>query len=325
MTRPDMAGSWTHGRLGYVLAGEEHAPRDLVQWGLQAEAAGFGFCFLSDHFHPWNFHQGHSSYLWSVLGALASQTQSMMLVSAVVCPILRIHPTTLAQAASTVYHLSDGRFLLGLGTGESLNERVVGEGFPPFQERLDRLGESILIVRELLKGEPVSLTGQYFQAEQAQLFDPAPELKIFLAASGERAAGFAAQKGDGLICLGARPELSQNFDPSKPRLTQLSVCWAASREEAARTAHRFFPEVAMPGTLFTRLSTPAEFSQAAKSVSVDDVAASIVCGPEPEPYLEAVHECLEAGFDGVALHQIGPDQGGFLDFWKRELKGRLSS
>ena len=316
-----MAADWTYGRLGYVLAGEEHPPRELVHWGVKAEAAGFGFCFLSDHFHPWNFHQGHSSYLWSVLGALASQTERMALVSAVVCPILRMHPTTLAQAASTVYHLSEGRFHLGLGTGESLNESILGEGFPPFEERLNRLAEAVGAVRELLEGECVTWTGEYFRVEKAQLFDPAPELKIFLAASGERAARFATRKGDGLICLGARPELAQIFDCEKPRLTQLSVCWGVSREKAATMAHHFFPEVAMPGTLFTRLSTPADFSRAAASVSVEDVAASIVCGPDPGSYLEAITDCLEAGFDGVALHQIGPDQEGFLDFWERELKG----
>lgn len=313
-----MAASWSHGQLGIVLAGEEHSARRLVELGIQAENAGFGFCFVSDHFHPWNLSQGHSSYIWSVLGALAVQTDSIALVSAVVSPILRVHPTTLAQAASTIFHLSNGRFYLGLGTGENLNEHIVGEGFPPYTERLARLEDSIELVRKLLSGVEVSHQGSHFKVDRAQLFDAAPELSIYLAASGSKTAKLAHRAADGLICLGARAELAGAVGP-KTKLTQISVCWGENLEQAQQTAHAYFPEVAMPGTLFAELATPSEFAQAASSVSVQDVAASIICGPDPGPYRAAIQECLDAGFDAVALHQIGPEQDAFVDFCRREL------
>lgn len=311
-----------------MLAGEEHPARKLVEFGVSAEEAGLAFLFLSDHFHPWNLQQGHSSYTWSVLGALATRTERVGLFSAVTCPILRIHPTNLAQAASTVYHLSDGRFCLGLGTGEALNEKVVGKGFPPFAERLARLEEALMRTRELLTGTEVSSQGEFFSLQRAQLFDAATDLKIYLASSGERSARLAGRLADGLICLGSRPELLSAFQEAGgtgPAVAQLSVCWAASREEAARTAHRFFPEVCLEGTLFAELSTPADFSRATEDVKLQDVAASIVCGPDPQPYLELIRECLEAGYRAVALHQIGPDQDGFLNFWRSQLLPRLNN
>jgi G6PDH family F420-dependent oxidoreductase len=246
-------------------------------------------------------------------------------VSAVTSPILRIHPTTLAQAASTVYALSEGRFVLGLGTGENLNEHIVGEGFPPFPQRLARLGESLAMVRRLLQGEEVSWKGDFFQIDRARLFD-AETVPIYLASSGEKSAAFAGAEADGLICLGPRTELLKVFQagtPRRPALAQISVCWAESEEEGASVAHHYFPEVALPGNLFSGLETPREFSEAAKQVRLDDVRASIVCGPDPRRYVEAVQECFQAGFQGVALHQIGPDQVGFFRFWERELRPKL--
>lgn len=319
--------SWTHGQVGLVLAGEEHSATDLLALAQTAENKGFGFAFVSDHFHPWNLNQAHSSYVWSVLGALAVSTERLVLLTAVTCPILRIHPSTLAQAASTIHHLSGGRFLLGLGTGEYLNEHVVGADWLPFSERLARLREAIHCVRELLSGEQVTRQGEFFQLDRAQLFDPAAELEILVASSGPLSAALASELADGLICLGAQADLAESFSTGpadlRPRLTQLSVCWAQDRLHAEKTAHHYFPEVAMAGTLFTKLATPVDFSEAAKDVSVSDVAASIVCGPDPEPYRRAIQECLDAGFDAVALHQIGPDQSGFLNFWDAELRAQF--
>ncbi len=313
--------------MGLVLACEDHSAADLVALGCAGEERGFGFCFLSDHFHPWSVRDGHSSNIWPVLGALACQTKSVGLVSAVTCPILRIHPTTLAQAASTVFHLSQGRFVLGLGTGERLNEQIQGQPFPAFSERLARVRESIALVRLLLKGEEVTESGRYFSVNRAQLFDPAAELPIMVAASGERASGMAAECADGLICLGAREELLKVFESRGPRkrpgLAQLSVCWGKDEAAAIRTAHRYFPHVALDGTLFAQLATPLECDRAVSGITEDDVGAAIVCGPDPLPYRRAIEECYEAGFDAVALHQIGPDQRGFLEWWGEELKPLL--
>lgn len=312
---------WPYGKFGLVLATEEHSSRDIVRLAGRAEAAGLGFAFFSDHFHPWNRHQGCSSNLWPVLGAAALKTESLGLVSAVTCPIFRQHPTTLAQAASTVSRLSEGRFVLGLGTGEYLNEGVVGQGWPPHRERLARLEEFVSHTRALWSGAEVTIEGRYYTVERATLFDPEP-VPLFFAASGPGTVASAAQHADGLIVLGARAELVSSFK-SGPCVSQISVCWAEETDLAAETAYRYFPEVALPGTLFSELRTPAEFEVAARKVSREDVAASVVCGNDPRRFQQAVEECFQAGCQAVALHQIGPDQEGFLRFWSDELRPLL--
>ena len=312
--------------VGYVLAGEEHAAAALVRHGVAAEKAGFGFLFVSDHFHPWLQEQGHSPAVWPVLGALAQSTEKIELVSAVCCPVLRWHPTTLAQSAATVWSLSGGRFTLGLGTGELLNEHVTGLEFPPYIERAERLLEAVEQIRRLLTGQEVTSRGRYFTTHRAQLFDPAPELPIAIAASGPRSARMAGQIGDGLIGLSDDRDVVETFETSggqgKPKRTQISVCWGADQLEAERLAHRLWPVVALEGTRFAGLRTPAEVKSACSEVTLEDVAAAIVCGPDPERYHEMIRSCREAGYDEVALHQIGPDQSGFFEFWKRELLPR---
>lgn len=309
--------------VGYVLAGEEHAALDLVRHGCLAEEAGFSFLFVSDHFHPWNRQQGHGSCVWPVLGSLCTCTSKAWLVNAVTCPILRFHITTLAQAASTVQTLSEGRFILGLGTGENLNEHVTGDGWPVFSERLERLEEAVELLRDLLGGHEVTRRGKYFAVERAQLFDAPDNLPMALAASGPRAAALAGRLGDALISLGDDGSTVRGFEQAggqgKPKLTQVSVCWAEDEAEARRTAHRLWPLVALDGALFAHLETPADFEAACQGISEEDVAAAIVCGSDPARFRAVVDDCLAAGFDGVALHQIGPDQDGFFKFWQNEL------
>jgi G6PDH family F420-dependent oxidoreductase len=306
------------------LAGEEHSASNLVRHGAMAEEVGFSFLFVSDHFHPWNRQQGHGSSVWPVLGSLCTSTSEAILISAVTCPILRFHITTLAQAAATVQTLSDGRFVLGLGTGENLNEHVAGEGWPAFSERLERLEEAVELLRDLLSGREVTRRGKFFAVERAQLFDAPDKLPVALAASGPKAAVLAGRLGDALISLGDDHASVQGFEQSggqgKTKLTQISVCWAKDESEARRTAHRLWPVVALDGHQFAALETPADFEAACQAVTEDEVAAAIVCGPDPQRYKEAIRGCLEAGFNGVAIHQIGPDQEGFFEFWQRELK-----
>lgn len=312
-----------HGPLGYVLAGEEHTASALVRHGALAEQAEFSFLFVSDHFHPWSRQQGHGSSIWPVLGALSHATSKALLISAVTCPIRRIHPTSLAQAASTVQQLSGGRFVLGLGTGENLNEHVTGHPWPSFSERLERLQEAVEAIRELCSGHEVSRRGRYFTIDRAQLFDPPERLPIALAASGPRATELAGRLGDALISLGDDPSVTRGFAHAggvgKPKLTQISVCWDRDLAQARRTAHRLWPVVALEGAQFAQLVTPADLEHACRDIGQDEVAAAIVCGPDPHDYKEAIESCLAAGFDGVALHQIGPDQAGFFNFCRREL------
>lgn len=309
--------------LGYVLAGEEHAPAALVRHGAAAEEVGFGFLFVSDHFHPWNRQQGHSPAIWPLLGALAQNTARVELISAVCCPVVRWHPTTLAQSAATVFALSGGRFTLGLGTGELLNEHVTGQPFPPYAERAERLAEAVGQIRALLGGDEVTARGRHFTTHRAQLFDSAPSLPIAIAASGPKSAALAGRLGDALIGLGDDPAVVQAFEACHKgggkKRTQISVCWGEDLRQAERLAHRLWPVVALEGTRFTRLMTPAEVESACSSVTVDDVAAAIVCGPDPKPYHAMIQSCLAAGYDGIALHQIGPDQTGFFNFCQREL------
>lgn len=311
-----------------MLAGEEHPADALVRHGTSAEQAGFSFLFVSDHFHPWNRQQGHGSSVWPVLGSLCCSTTRALLISAVTCPILRFHITTLAQAASTVQTLCKGRFVLGLGTGENLNEHVAGEGWPAFSERLERLEEAVELMRDLFSGREVTRRGKYFAVERAQLFDAPEHLPMALAASGPKAANLAGRLGDALISLGDDEAAVQGFEQAggqgKPKLTQISVCWAQDEAEARRTAHRLWPVVALEGREFAQLETPDDFERACLAVSEDDVAAAIVCGPDPLRYRQAIDSCLAAGFDGVALHQIGRDQEAFFRFWQDQLRGHYS-
>lgn len=314
-------------RLGYVLAGEDHPPRDLIKWGTQAEQAGFEFLFVSDHFHPWNHSQGCSSFVWSVLGALAQSTESVELFNAVSCPGQRLHLTSLAQAAVTIRELSRGRFTLGLGTGEFLNEHVTGIAWPRFSERLSRLAEAVPLLRDLFSGLEVHHSGHYFTVDRAQLFGESPKVPLALAASGVKSATLAGKIGADLISLGADRDVVEAYRRAGGqgrKYTQLSVCWGKSETEAASLAHKLWPEVALSGSLFTRLATPDEFEAATRDISCQDVAAAIVCGSELERYEQAISECKAAGFDGVALHAIGPDQESFFTFWRDSLSPYLT-
>ncbi len=305
--------------IGYVLCGEEHSPGDLVANAARAEQAGFRFAFVSDHFHPWNSNQGHSPFVWSLLGAL-SQRVEMELGTAVTCPLFRLHPAAVAQAAATTACLARGGFFLGVGTGENLNEHVVGHGWPDFPTRLAMLSEAIAIIRKLWSGREVDFEGDYFRLHRARLYDlPSSRPALMMAASGPRAAAQASQVADGLIALGPDPVVLEAFGSSKPRWAQLSVCWASTRKEAAATARSYWPEMCLEGTRFAELTTPSEFETACATISEQDLAAAVVCGPDPKDHRQAIDRLLEAGFDRVAVHQIGPDQAGFLDFYAREV------
>jgi coenzyme F420-dependent glucose-6-phosphate dehydrogenase len=310
--------------IGYTLSGEEQGPRDLVRLASRAEDVGFGFAMISDHFHPWIDRQGHSPFVWGVLGGIAESTERLRVGTGVTCPLIRIHPAIVAHAAATAAVMLDGRFMLGLGTGENLNEHVLGERWPPADERLEMLEEAVEVIRLLWEGGPQTHRGPHYRVENARIYDlPEQAIPILIAAKGERAGTLAGRVGDGLVGVAPEEELIRTFERAggegKPRYGQLHVCWAEDEAEARKTATEWWPNTSVPGELGVELPLPRHFEQAAEVVREEDVAGSVVCGPDPEAHLEAIRSYLDAGYDHVYLHQVGPDQEGFFRFYEREV------
>ena len=314
-----------HGvEIGYTLSSEERQPEELVRLAQQAESAGFGYALISDHFHPWSDKQGSSPFVWAVLGAIAATTKRLRVGTGVTCPIMRIHPAIVAQASATVACLMPGRFFLGVGSGESLNEHIVGQTWPPPDMRQDMLEEAIDVLRTLHGGGEKSHYGRFFQVHDARIYNlPEQPLPIYVAAAGRSAAKLAGRVGDGLICTSPSAESAEEFAANggagKPRIGQLTVCWARSEREAVRTALEYWPVAGLSGQFKNELPRVAYLEQAAKSVSEDTIRKEILCGPDAQAHLEAIAEFVRAGFDHVYVHQVGPDQEGFMRFYEREV------
>ena len=316
--------------LGYALSCEEHGPLDLVRNAARAEEAGFTFALISDHFHPWTDRQGESAFVWSVIGAIAEATERLRLGTGVTCPTIRTHPAIIAHASATAAVMMEGRFFLGVGTGENLNEHVLGDRWPPVRDRLDMLEEAVEIIRELWTGKLVSHRGNHYEVSNARLYtvpDETPD--VMVAAGGEASAEVAAKIGDGLVLASPSEDASEQFAASggegKPRIGQCHVCFAESEDEAKKTALEWFPNIALGGELTQELPQPAHFEQAAELLSEDDMAEIVACGPDPERHVEMIQKFVDVGCDHVYLHQIGPDQAGFFDFYEREVIPRVSS
>jgi coenzyme F420-dependent glucose-6-phosphate dehydrogenase len=316
-------------KIGYSLSSEETTPADLVRYAVRAEQVGFSFALISDHFHPWLTRQGQSPFVWTVIGAIAQATKRIALGTGVTCPIVRIHPAIIAQAAATAALLMPGRFFLGLGTGENLNEHILGDSWPPYDVRRKMLQEAVMILRLLWRGGRQTYRGEYFTVEKAQVFSlPEKSPPIMIAAAGGRAAELAGEIGDGLISTMASESLVRKFQVSdaareKPRYGQITVCWAKTEEEAKKIAKEWWAVAAIPGQLMSQLATPAEFAAVAQLVDEDAVAAKIICGPDPEKHLQEIEAYRKAGFDHVYIHQVGPDQTGFFEFYQREILPKI--
>jgi G6PDH family F420-dependent oxidoreductase len=315
--------------LGYAISTEEHPPLDLVDHAVRAERAGFGFALVSDHFHPWIDRQGSSPFVWGVLGAIAARTESMRIGTGVTCPTIRLHPAIVAQAAATAAALLPGRFFLGVGTGENLNEHVLGDRWPPADLRRDMLEEAVDVMRKLWRGELTTHRGTHYTVEGARLYTlPDEPIEVMVAAGGQKSAALAGRIGDGLVGTSPERELLDAFDDAggsrKPRFGQLTVCWSKSEAEARRTAFEIWPNAALRGPLGQELPLPSHFEAAIAMVTEDDVAKAVVCGPDPERHLEAIDAFAAAGYDHVYVHQVGPDQEGFIRFAERELLPRYA-
>jgi coenzyme F420-dependent glucose-6-phosphate dehydrogenase len=316
--------------LGYKLSSEEQSPPDLVRYAEMAQDSGFGFALISDHFHPWIDKQGQSPFVWGVLGAIAQATQRLSVGTAVTCPTMRMHPAIVAQAAATAAALMPGRFFLGVGTGENLNEHVVGQGWPETEVRQERLEEAIEIIRLLWKGGNQSHHGRHFTVENARLYTlPNSPPPLYVAVGGTRSADLAGRLGDGMIGTGAEPSLFEAFDRAggagKPRYGELTVCWAKDEATAKRLAKEHWPTSAMESNLSWELPLPEHFEAVAELVTEDQVAESVTCGPDPERHLAAIRKYAKAGYDHICVHQVGKEQKGFFDFYAKEILPELKS
>lgn len=314
--------------FGYALSSEEHTPNDLVKYARLAEETGFSFALISDHYHPWINEQGHSAFVWGVIGGIAQVTERLRLGTGVTCPTMRIHPAIIAQAAATAAAMMPGRFFLGVGTGENLNEHILGERWPPHDIRLAMFEEAVDIIRTLWSGETINYWGDFYTVEDARIYTlPEETPPIMVAAGGKNMAEAAGQIGDGLISTSPKAELIQQFKETggdgKPCYGQVTVCWAESEEMGRRMAYRQWPNSALTGELTQELRTVAHFEQAAEMVNEDDVAQKIVCGPDSRRHLESIQKFIDAGYDHVYIHQIGPDQEGFFRFYEREVLPEL--
>ena len=315
--------------FGYTLMCEQSGPRELVRYADQAEDAGFDFEVMSDHYFPWLEEQGHSPYAWSVLGAVSQVTDQVGLMTYVTCPTMRYHPAVVAQKAATIQALSEGRFTLGVGSGESLNEHVVGRGWPHVNERQDMLAEALEIIARLLDGEMLDYQGSHFAVDSAKLWDlPDERVEIGVAVSGSQSIERFAPLADHLVAVEPNKDLTQEWaearrSADKPRgrtIGQIPVSWGPDEDAAVRRAHEQFRWFAGGWHVNANLPTHAAFAAASQFVRSEDVADSIPCGPDTARIVEAVKPYWEAGFTHVALVQIGDEvQEDFLTYAESEL------
>ncbi|TQM10034.1 TIGR03557 family F420-dependent LLM class oxidoreductase [Pseudonocardia kunmingensis] len=314
-------------KLGYKLAAEAFGPQELIRQARLAEEAGFDFVEISDHYHPWLDVQGHSPFAWTVLGAIAARTDRIGLATGVTCPTVRYHPAIIAQAAATLALVSDGRFTLGVGSGERLNEHVVGTGFPAVRKRHAMLREALEIIRLLWQGGYRSYDGTYLQLEDARVFDLPDELPVIaVAAGGPDAAALAAELGDGLFATQPERGFVETYRSAGgggPLYAEAPVAWAPDEQTAAQAVRETTRWALTGWKVMSELPNPVNFDAATTTVTEDDVKQKFACGPDPERHVEVVRQFVDAGFDHVVLQNAGPDPDGFIDFFRSELAGRL--
>jgi len=314
-------------QIGYKLSAESFGPQELIRQAVRAEQAGFDFVEMSDHFHPWLDAQGHSPFTWTVLGAIAAKTTTIGLATGVTCPTVRYHPAIIAQAAATLGLVSDGRFVLGIGSGERLNEHVVGRGFPAVHIRHRMLREALDIIRLLWTGGYHSYDGTYLQLEDARVFDlPETPPIIAVAASGSESVQLAAELGDAIFATQPEADLVEGYQKAGgtgPRFAEVPLAWAGDEEAAAREALRTSRWSLTGWKVMSELPNPVNFEAASALIDENDIRDQIPCGPDLAKHVQAVESYLDAGFDRVVLQNLGPDPDGFLDFFQSELAGAI--
>ena len=311
-------------QIGYFLASEEYSPRALIEQAKQAEQAGFHALWISDHYHPWNDEQGHSGFVWSTIGAL-SQATSLPVTTGVTCPTVRIHPAIIAQAAATSGVLHEGRFNLGVGSGEALNEHILADHWPEADVRLEMLEEAIEVIRTLWEGGQQSHYGPHYAVENARVYDLPEQLpKLIVSGFGPKAIKLAARIGDGFATTSPDKDaidLYRSEGGTEPVHAGTKVCYGLDAEEALETVHRLWPNEALPGELAQVLPTPAHFEQACELVTPEHISSPV--GPDLDQHYESLKAYEDAGVDELFVQQIGPDQDRFFGEWAPEILKRF--
>jgi G6PDH family F420-dependent oxidoreductase len=314
-------------RIGYKLATEAFGPKEIIRQAVLAEQAGFDFVEMSDHYHPWLEAQGHSAFTWNLLSAIAMKTEHIGLATGVTCPSVRYHPAIIAQAAATLAIISDGRFTLGAGAGERLNEHVVGLGFPGRRIRHQRFREALEIIRLLWEGGYRSYEGKYLQLEDARVFDLPDELPpIAVAASGPESAKIAADLGDGLFATEPDGDLVstwQQLGGHGPVYGEMPLAWAEDEDAAVRAVLETSTFSLTGWKVMAELPNPVNFQAAVASIGPDEVREQFACGPDVKRHVQVAQQYVDAGFDHLVAMNTGPDPDGFMDFFARELAGPL--
>jgi G6PDH family F420-dependent oxidoreductase len=314
---------------GYKLSAEDHDAPTLVAEARTAEQRGFGFGMVSDHYLPWSYQQGQSPFVWTVLGGIAETTDRLQVLTGVTCPTIRIHPAIVAQAAATVATMLPGRFWFGVGSGENLNEHVLGDRWPPTDVRHEMLVEAISLIRRLLSGEDVTVHGRHYTVENAQLLSrPEEAPPILVAAGGPKALRLAAEHGDGLV--GTDPDADQvatfhagREGTPRPVVGEIKVSYDPDEDAARRNAMRWWPNAALSGELGQELAHPRHFEQASELITEEQVGQAVVCGPDPDRHAEALRAFADAGFTHLAIHQVVPGVESFWDFYTDQVLPRL--
>ncbi|MGQ0629817.1 MAG: TIGR03557 family F420-dependent LLM class oxidoreductase [Sporichthyaceae bacterium] len=308
--------------FGFFLSAEELGPRQLIETAQSAERAGFDRIWVSDHFHPWTQAQGESAFVWAVLGGIAASTQLQM-TTAVTCPTFRIHPAILAQATATVAAMAPGRFSFGVGSGEALNEHILGDPWPPVSERLARLEEALGLIRELWKGDVVTHDGEYYTVHNARIFStPDEPPPILISGFGPDAIELAARAGEGWVTVGPDADGMKTYrGAGGTGRTQggIKICWAKSEDEAAETAHQRWGFEGVGGQIPQDAPMWMAFEAIGELSSPDDIKKKVPCGPDPERVATAIREYVAVGFDEVYISQMGPDQEGALRFLTKDV------
>jgi G6PDH family F420-dependent oxidoreductase len=315
-------------KIGCFLSSEEWGPRELVELAGKAQRAGFDRLWISDHYHPWNDEQGHSPFVWSVIGAIAAATENMTVTTAVTCPTIRIHPAIIAHAAATSAVLLGGRFLLGVGSGEALNEHVLGDRWPDADERLEMLEESVQVIRQLWEGGFQDHRGRHYRVQHARVYDlPDAPPSIVVSGFGPKAIDLAARIGDGYCTVSPDKEAVEQFRQNAKRgsLVQggMKVCLGDDEAQARKLVHRLWPNEALPGELAQVLPTPQHFEQASELVTEEMVGEQVPCGPDLDRHIEKIEEFAAAGFDELYVNQIGPDQDAFFEAYAEHVLPRF--